>query len=272
MFQLNIKNQNLVKDFTSKDSLLNFLERENIKCQSEDLEAICSVTHADKNGEVLETISFDLPLFSGQKVDDLLLKFGQIKRKHSPVKVNLKRPSLPVEKQKTSSEEVLLSKKKSNDANSNRKKKPLVQLLLVGLTVLSVLLAGSSFMTSQMQAKKLVEIQQELQKNPKSTHQIQGESDVFCRYFLPNYFSGSDSQLKDFIASDKSIEAKEGQTQSVLLERTKYKGTNQVLTYVIALKEKEELKTKRLTITIKKVPSSHYGFEVIKQPTETPFP
>lgn len=111
MFQLNIKNQNLVKEFTSKDSLLNFLERENIKCQSEDLEAICSVTHADKNGEVLETISFDLPLLSGQKVDDLLLKFGQIKRKHSPVKVNLKRPSLPVEKQKTSSEEVLLSKK-----------------------------------------------------------------------------------------------------------------------------------------------------------------
>ncbi|MFS6417006.1 hypothetical protein SVT81_01140 [Streptococcus agalactiae] len=268
MFQLNIKNQNLVKDFESKDNLINFLERENIKCLSEDLEAVCSLIHVDKNGEILETASIDLPIPpEGQKLDELLMAFGRVKKK----------PSQPkrIQKNKDNDQQKQIREEKTSSIDKGRKKYSSgIQILSLVLAILSLLISAVTYTSTKSLSQNVKPVQKTevVKNNAKKTDDI-GKSDVFCRYFLPNYFSGKNSQLKNFISSKSEVEAKEGMLQSVLLEKTaEGGGQKQSLTYVIALKEKEEVKTERLTITIKKAPSSLYGFEVVNQPKESQFP
>ncbi|HEN0219111.1 TPA: hypothetical protein U3O44_002007 [Streptococcus agalactiae] len=268
MFQLNIKNQNLVKDFESKDNLINFLERENIKCLSEDLEAVCSLIHVDKNGEILETVSIDLPIPpEGQKLDELLMAFGRVKKK----------PSQPkrIQKNKGNDQQKQIREEKTSSIDKGRKKHSSgIQILSLVLAILSLLISAVTYTSTKSLAQNAKPVQKtEVVKNNAKKTDDTGKSDVFCRYFLPNYFSGKNSQLKNFISSKSEVEAKEGMLQSVLLEKTvEGGGQKQSLTYVIALKEKEEVRTERLTITIKKATSSLYGFEVVNQPKESQFP
>ncbi|MDT2732529.1 hypothetical protein P7G31_09905 [Streptococcus parauberis] len=168
------------------------------------------------------------------------------------------------------------SKKNSTSKNQALTKKEsfsVSKLLILCLTLLSLVFSILSFSLVLNHAHKIEATNHSLVKTIQSSNRIEsGESDVFCRYFLPNYFSGSDSHLKDFISSN-NFSVQEATLQSVLLEKvSKREDKKQALTYVIALKEKDEVRTKRLTIIVKKAPSSRYGFEVVKQPKETQYP
>ncbi|WP_267257358.1 hypothetical protein [Streptococcus agalactiae] len=250
-------------------------------------EIILLLEQLSDEGTVLDTSSVTLPL--QEIVEEALSNFGLKKEKKKFSLIQKKKLGNSPEEQEpllkkkqsltmpvSAPEKVSLQEKKSSLKNqdlTNKKVFYLPKLLMLCLTLLSLIFSILSFSLVLNQAHKIETTNYSSVKTIQSFNKIEsGESDVFCRYFLPNYFSGNDSHLKDIISSN-NISVQEATLQSVLLEKVSQReNKRQALTYVIALKEKDEVRTKRLTIIVKKATTSRYGFEVVKQPKETQYP
>lgn len=279
------------ENFNNRDDVLSAINEKSVWSADRGEEIILLLEQLSDEGTVLDTSSVTLPL--QEIVEEALSNFGLKKEKKKFSLIQKKKlensleeqKSLPRKKQSltrplSAPENVSLqennSKKNSTSKNQALTKKEsfsVSKLLILCLTLLSLVFSILSFSLVLNHAHKIEATNHSLVKTIQSSNRIEsGESDVFCRYFLPNYFSGSDSHLKDFISSN-NFSVQEATLQSVLLEKvSKREDKKQALTYVIALKEKDEVRTKRLTIIVKKAPSSRYGFEVVKQPKETQYP
>lgn len=279
------------ENFNNRDDVLSAINEKSVRSADRGEEIILLLEQLSDEGTVLDTSSVTLPL--QEIVEEALSNFGLKKEKKKFSLIQKKKlensleeqKSLPRKKQSltrplSAPENVSLqennSKKNSTSKNQALTKKEsfsVSKLLILCLTLLSLVFSILSFSLVLNHAHKIEATNHSLVKTIQSSNRIEsGESDVFCRYFLPNYFSGSDSHLKDFISSN-NFSVQEATLQSVLLEKvSKREDKKQALTYVIALKEKDEVRTKRLTIIVKKAPSSRYGFEVVKQPKETQYP
>lgn len=291
MFRITNIHTRVQENFNNRDDVLSAINEKSVWSADRGEEIILLLEQLSDEGTVLDTSSVTLPL--QEIVEEALSNFGlkKEKKKFSLIqKMKLEnsleeQKSLPRKKQSltrplSAPENVTLqennSKKNStskNQALTNKESFSVSKLLILCLTLLSLVFSILSFSLVLNHAHKIEATNHSLVKTIQSSNRIEsGESDVFCRYFLPNYFSGSDSHLKDFISSN-NFSVQEATLQSVLLEKvSKREDKKQALTYVIALKEKDEVRTKRLTIIVKKAPSSRYGFEVVKQPKETQYP
>lgn len=291
MFRITNIHTRVQENFNNRDDVLSAINEKSVWSADRDEEIILLLEQLSDEGTVLDTSSVTLPL--QEIVEEALSNFGLKKEKKKFSLIQKKKlensleeqKSLPRKKQSltrplSAPENVSLqennSKKNStskNQALTNKESFSVSKLLILCLTLLSLVFSILSFSLVLNHAHKIEATNHTLVKTIQSSNRIEsGESDVFCRYFLPNYFSGSDSHLKDFISSN-NFSVQEATLQSVLLEKvSKREDKKQALTYVIALKEKDEVRTKRLTIIVKKAPSSRYGFEVVKQPKETQYP
>ncbi len=291
MFRITNIHTRVQENFNNRDDVLSAINEKSVWSADRGEEIILLLEQLSDEGAVLDTSSVTLPL--QEIVEEALSNFGLKKEKKKFSLIQKKKlensleeqKSLPRKKQSltrplSAPENVSLqennSKKNStpkNQALTNKKSFSVSKLLILCLTLLSLVFSILSFSLVLNHAHKIEATNHSLVKTIQSSNRIEsGESDVFCRYFLPNYFSGSDSHLKDFISSN-NFSVQEATLQSVLLEKvSKREDKKQALTYVIALKEKDEVRTKRLTIFVKKAPSSRYGFEVVKQPKETQYP
>lgn len=291
MFRLTNIHTRVQENFNNRDDVLSAINEKSVWSADRGEEIILLLEQLSDEGTVLDTSSVTLPL--QEIVEESLSNFGLKKEKKKFSLIQKKKlensleeqKSLPRKKQSltrplSAPENVSLqennSKKNStskNQALTNKESFSVSKLLILCLTLLSLVFSILSFSLVLNHAHKIEATNHSLVKTIQSSNRIEsGESDVFCRYFLPNYFSGSDSHLKDFISSN-NFSVQEATLQSVLLEKvSKREDKKQALTYVIALKEKDEVRTKRLTIIVKKAPSSRYGFEVVKQPKETQYP
>lgn len=291
MFRITNIHTRVQENFNNRDDVLSAINEKSVWSADRGEEIILLLEQLSDEGTVLDTSSVTLPL--QEIVEEALSNFGLKKEKKKFSLIQKKKlensleeqKSLPRKKQSltrplSAPENVTLqennSKKNStskNQALTNKESFSVSKLLILCLTLLSLVFSILSFSLVLNHAHKIEATNHSLVKTIQSSNRIEsGESDVFCRYFLPNYFSGSDSHLKDFISSN-NFSVQEATLQSVLLEKvSKREDKKQALTYVIALKEKDEVRTKRLTIIVKKAPSSRYGFEVVKQPKETQYP
>lgn len=291
MFRITNIHTRVQENFNNRDDVLSAINEKSVWSADRGEEIILLLEQLSDEGAVLDTSSVTLPL--QEIVEEALSNFGLKKEKKKFSLIQKKKlensleeqKSLPRKKQSltrplSAPENVSLqennSKKNStskNQALTNKESFSVSKLLILCLTLLSLVFSILSFSLVLNHAHKIEATNHSLVKTIQSSNRVEsGESDVFCRYFLPNYFSGSDSHLKDFISSN-NFSAQEATLQSVLLEKvSKREDKKQALTYVIALKEKDEVRTKRLTIIVKKAPSSRYGFEVVKQPKETQYP
>lgn len=162
------------------------------------------------------------------------------------------------------------------EPNLNPKTIRRLTVWLVASLLLAVAGFGvSAFALTQLsqrteQVTYLYQQQKELKTLVSTEHQI----DVFCRYFLPSYYSGNKDNLTAFLSDGdaKYTVPKEGTLQSVMLEKMSYHSKNKdyQVTYVLAVKQ-EETTSIRLSFTVKADKSSHYGFVVTQEPQESDY-
>lgn len=287
MFRITNIHTRVQENFNNRDDVLSAINEKSVWSADRGEEIILLLEQLSDEGTVLDTSSVTLPL--QEIVEEALSNFGLKKEKKKFSLIQKKKLGNSPEEQEpllkkkqsltmpvSAPEKVSLQEKNSSQKNqdlTNKKVFYLPKLLMLCLTLLSLIFSILSFSLVLNQAHKIETTNYSSVKTIQSFNKIEsGESDVFCRYFLPNYFSGNDSHLKDFISSN-NISVQEATLQSVLLEKVSQReNKRQALTYVIALKEKDEVRTKRLTIIVKKAPTSRYGFEVVKQPKETQYP
>lgn len=287
MFRITNIHTRVQENFNNRDDVLSAINEKSVWSADRGEEIILLLEQLSDEGTVLDTSSVTLPL--QEIVEEALSNFGLKREKKKFSLIQKKKLGNSLEEQEpllkkkqiltmpvSAPEKVSLQEKNSSLKNqdlTNKKVFYLPKLLMLCLTLLSLIFSILSFSLVLNQAHKIETTNYSSVKTIQSFNKIEsGESDVFCRYFLPNYFSGNDSHLKDFISSN-NISVQEATLQSVLLEKVSQReNKRQALTYVIALKEKDEVRTKRLTIIVKKAPTSRYGFEVVKQPKETQYP
>lgn len=182
----------------------------------------------------------------------------------------------PVSQVRTATQASPVTQPVKQEPNLNPKTIRRLTVWLVASLLLAVAGFGvSAFALTQLsqrteQVTYLYQQQKELKTLVSTEHQI----DVFCRYFLPSYYSGNKDNLTAFLSDGdaKYTVPKEGTLQSVMLEKMSYhsKTKDYQVTYVLAVKQ-EETTSIRLSFTVKADKSSHYGFVVTQEPQESDY-
>ena len=182
----------------------------------------------------------------------------------------------PVSQARTTTQVSPVTPPVKQEPNPNPKTIRRLTVWLVASLLLAVAGFGvSAFSLAQLSQKTeqvtyLYQQQKELKTLVSTEHQI----DVFCRYFLPSYYSGNKDNLTAFLSDGdaKYTVPKEGTLQSVMLEKMSYhsKTKDYQVTYVLAVKQ-EETTSIRLSFTVKADKSSHYGFVVTQEPQESDY-
>ncbi|MFM0793099.1 hypothetical protein [Streptococcus suis] len=260
MFQLFIRQSSYSGDFDSKDALISYLEKENAKCIAEELTAVCRILHVDAEGDILEKIDVTLPIFEGQTMDEVLMTFGNQKQKKLPLPSKAKTPTpkpspkveqpVPVETVKTSKNPFLFIAM-------------LLALVGIGLGVLA-------FVRIQSQEQVITQLAQRLEEEQELTS-MSRKLDVFCRYFIPNYFSGNTSALDNF-RQEGDWSAQTGTVQSVILESTSPTKKGYEVGYVINVNREGTISRHYLQLEIVKDEKGTFGFSVDKEPMLSDYP
>ncbi|KXU01860.1 hypothetical protein SCODD09_00952 [Streptococcus constellatus] len=264
------------KDYRNKDLVLQALERENARCQFEEVREAFLIEELDKKGVVVFQEEVSLP-FEGV-AEDLFLQPKEPKKEKSKKSSFFNRSSKPSfdkrpsqqskEAPKTATSAPIKEKKRDKSFNLWKVFLQFVFGAVITVSFVFSLLTVQLFLASQRQIRPLerqVRVLKEIQEKS-------GSLDTFSRYFLPYYFSSDGARLKPFLKKGLTIESKQGQLQSVILEKVSKTENNYHLTYVVALKTGEERKQMRLTLEMKEETSSSYGFVMTKKPLETQYP
>ncbi|WP_342990885.1 hypothetical protein [Streptococcus anginosus] len=264
------------KDYRNKDLVLQALERENARCQFEAVREAFLIEELDKKGVVVFQEEVSLP-FEGV-AEDLFLQPKEPKKEKSKKSSFFNRSSKPSfdeipsqqsqEAPKTATSAPIKERKRDKSFNLWKVFLQFVFGAVITVSFVFSLLTVQLFLASQRQIRPLerqVRVLKEIQEKS-------GSLDTFSRYFLPYYFSSDGARLKPFLKKGVTIEAKQGQLQSVILEKVSKKESNYHLTYVVALKTGEERKQMRLMLEMKEERSSSYGFVMTKKPLETQYP
>ena len=260
MFQLSIPQISYSAYFETKDAVIAQLEKENAKCLESQSSVICRILHADAEGEILENIDINLPIFEGQTMDEVLMTFGHQKpRKLSfsaKAKKTTPKPSPKVE------QPVQTQVMKSS-------KKPL-SFLAVLLALAGIGLGGLVYTRIQAQEQVITELEQRLEEEQELLA-ISRKLDVFCRYFISSYFSGNTSALDNFRSSgDWPVQT--GIVQSVILESTSLTKKGYEVGYVINVDREGTMSRHYLQLKIVKDEKGSFGFSVTKEPILSEYP
>lgn len=279
MYRLTNLTLDTVTTYKNKDLIYQALERENAKVKHQEAEGMLLVEELDKKGIVIDQEEIFLP-FDGI-ADNQFLNSGmatspepQSKQKKSSL---LKRSRDENDQKPTSREKQESREALSNTPTQTRKGNSHSflsflwrGLLLIGLAG-SLAIAGFTTSLALKQEKVLSNLSQQV-KQLKSFQTETGKLDTFVRYFLPHYYS-EPADLDDFVSPKLELKHPSGQLQSVILESVdQVEDQTYQLTYVLAVKDGETRKQKRLTLTVESVSTTLYGYQVIKEPKQTNYP
>ena len=142
--------------------------------------------------------------------------------------------------------------------------------LLIGLAGLVIGIMGNNARAEQeTKIAYLYQEQQNLQKVQENEH----AADVFGRFFIPNYYSGSKEALTPFLSNGDAryTQPEQARIVSNLLESVKLNDDDSyTLTYVItSSNDAGETDTKRLSFGVKPDSKAEYGFLITSEPTSS---
>ncbi len=276
MFRIQNLGTGQEQEFPNRAALLLGLEGEENRCLQLNQTATFQVFHLDKNQEVLESMELTIPSSGGEDVKMLLGDFGLKKeeskafwkrgRQKPKQEKHLKGGSHPVKGREKEVRVIKSSKSQVTHQSSTFLGRGLKALVLLIALLLSCVSLWVSLSTRE-----------EKQKSTAKTEQvtIDQKADVFCRYFIGNYFANS-SAREDFVSKSLDLDrmtVEKATTLSVLLESQTTEQTTTTLTYVISCRyDDETTENKRLTLTVKQNKEAKYGYLVTKLPQLTAYP
>ncbi|MGC6553519.1 hypothetical protein ACPC58_09765 [Streptococcus sp. VTCC 12905] len=141
------------------------------------------------------------------------------------------------------------------------------KVLAIGALGLSI--ASFALLQQQTQTIKALE-------NRVTLEEHQGQVEVVGRFFIANYYSGRDDNLKDFLSKDlkaEGVSAKtDEQVQSTIYEGVSQKNDTINVTFVVTTKDDDDtIKTVRLTLPFQESETATYGYVLVGQPKFSSF-
>lgn len=150
-----------------------------------------------------------------------------------------------------------------------------VYILLGIVSLITIASLGLAIITLGQLSEKTTQVNYLYQevKTLKKLSSTENEVDVFSRYFISTYYSGSKQELAEYLSDGdaKYTVPQTGNVQSVILEKITYSSDTKeyLVSYVLSvLKEKEPTQI-RLNFTVVADQSSDHGFVITTEPKET---
>ena len=205
-----------------------------------------------------------IPSSGEQDVKDLLGEFGLKKDKTFFWSRGTKQEKVQKKTPKASTATKEMSKPKPSVRASHNSSNRFWVMIALLFSIFSLAISLTNHYNNKVEDKPKVE----------QTTVDQG-ADVFCRYFISNYFANS-SAREDFISNSldlKQFDTDKATTVSVLLEKEVMTKKVTTLTYVINCRyDDNTTANKRLTLTVKQNNEAKYGYLVSKAPKLTAYP
>lgn len=269
MFRITNLSNGQQRDFQNREELIFFLEGEENRCLQLNTTATFQLFHLDKNEELLESMELTIPSSGDQDVKELLGDFGLKKDKKfffsrgTKQEKTQKAPKNTPEVPKVNKE---MSKPKASVRATHNSSNRFWVMIALLLSIFSLAISLTNHYNNKVEDKPKVEQTQTT---------IDQGADVFCRYFISNYFANS-SAREDFISNSldlKQFDTDKATTVSVLLEKEVMTKKVTTLTYVINCRyDDNSTANKRLTLTVKQNKEAKYGYLVSKAPKLTAYP
>lgn len=276
MYRLTNLTMDKTTTYKHKDLVYQALERENAKVKHQEAEGVLVIEELDKKGVVVFQEDVYLP-FEGI-ADSLFLQKSTPTPQPKPKRGFSKKSSDDVKDQSTTLREEQAPREPVSDtinqSDMSLKSSFLVtfkKIIFILSILISVGLSGIAITLAIHQTQNV----HQLTKQVSQMKHIQRETlklDVFMRYFLPNYYSEK-GQLEPFLSPNLMLKPQSGQLQSVILEAVTSEAKNTYqLTYVLAIKNSDQLSKERFVVTVKADTSARYGYQVIKAPKALSYP
>ena len=266
MFQLDNQVTGERSEFDNRSSFLYAIETLEKRLLATNQSAPYVMKHLDKDGRVLESRELVIPQRDGTDSVDVLADFGFQKASKKPKQRSKDKSQIvPPPKAFKGEKETSLT-----NVTSRRRLKWVVGLyiffMIMTILVSIIALLGISKQAHKTQATSTVS---------STMTRYDHSADVFCRYFISAYYAKS-SNLSSFVASSvasQKLEPTTSSPNSVLLESEKTAGKIQTLTYVLSSRESDgQVKSIRLTLTLKQAKEATYGYLLVKAPQLSPYP
>lgn len=267
MFRITRLSTGQQRDFQNREELEFFLEGEENRCLQLNTTATFQLFHLDKNEELLESMELTIPSSGDQDVKTLLGEFGLKKdKKFLWIRGTKQEKSQRIQKKKheLSKANETMSKSKPSVKTTPKSSNRLWVMIALLFSIFSLAISLANHYSSH---------QKEENKTQQTT--INQAADVFCRYFISNYFANS-SAREDFISNSLDLsqfDTEQATTVSVLLEKEVVTQNTTTLTYVINCRyDDNSTANKRLTLIVKQNQAAKYGYLVSKAPKLTTYP
>lgn len=287
----------------TRDDLLSIINEKSVWAEDRRESFTLQLEQVTEDGSLLDNMSLSLPLQS--IVEEALSGFGLKREKRGfsllrnkpqkdvskgeatlKVKKELVEPtSAPqtefslseVHKEEVRVKTVAEENKKSalsskqGQPKASKKKISLVDLAWKVLAIGTLGLSISSLAFIQAQTQTISDLEKRI-----SLEENQGKVEVVGRFFIANYYSGNNDNLKDFMSKDlkaKGVEAKSGeQVQSSIYEIVSSENDTIKVTFVVTTKgENDSVKTTRITLPFQENDQSQYGYVLVGQPKFSSF-
>ena len=210
MFRITRLSNGQQRDFQNREELEFYLEGEENRCLQLNTTATFQLFHFDKNEELLESMELTIPSSGEQDVKDLLGEFGLKKDKTFFWSRGTKQEKVQKKTPKASTATKEMSKPKPSVRASHNSSNRFWVMIALLFSIFSLAISLTNHYNNKVEDKPKVE----------QTTVDQG-ADVFCRYFISNYFANS-SAREDFISNSldlKQFDTDKATTVSVLLEK-----------------------------------------------------
>ncbi|HHU64904.1 hypothetical protein [Streptococcus sp.] len=266
MFRITRLSNGQQRDFQNREELEFYLEGEENRCLQLNTTETFHLFHLDKNEELLESMELTIPSSGEKEVKELLGEFGLKKDKKffwSRGTKQEKAQRVPKKKQELSKAKKSMSNPTPSSTTHNSSNRFWVMIALL-FSIFSLAISLTNHYNNKVEDKPQAE---------KTT--INQGADVFCRYFISNYFANSTAR-EDFISNSLDLsqfDTDKATTVSVLLEKEIADKKVTTLTYVINCRyDDDSTANKRLTLTVKQNKEAKYGYLVSKAPKLTAYP
>lgn len=267
MFRITRLSNGQQRDFQNREELEFYLEGEENRCLQLNTTETFHLFHLDKNEELLESMELTIPSSGEKEVKELLGEFGLKKDKKffwSRGTKQEKAQRVPKKKQELSKAKKSMSNPTPSSRTTHNSSNCFWVMIALLFSIFSLAISLTNHYNNKVEDKPQAE---------KTT--INQGADVFCRYFISNYFANSTAR-EDFISNSLDLsqfDTDKATTVSVLLEKEIADKKVTTLTYVINCRyDDDSTANKRLTLTVKQNKEAKYGYLVSKAPKLTAYP